>query len=135
MLTTINIITYSSITIFQNLFVPLNFVRQTFQNYFRIFFTSPFNVSPLLYPAFYLNSPICSNTLSTLQTHIYHFTVRTVLRSINPPPLLFRPCFEQSLTTHCECWWSIIYARNDSIRDKSRRIPLNQSRSPVPNEL
>lgn len=62
--------------------------------------------------------------------HIYHFTVRMVLRSINSSLFLFRPCFEQSLTSHCECWPSIIYARNDGIRDKSRRIPLNQSRSP-----
>lgn len=83
---------------------------------------SPFNVSPLLCPAFYLNSPVCSSQYSLLPRHRSIFTIslfeRYCVRSI-PLCFCFVPCFEQSLTSHCECWPSIIYARNDG-------IPLNQ---------
>lgn len=88
-----------------------------FQNYFNIF-TSPFH-RYFIHRTLYLNSSIL---------FLFHAYLPFHCSNNRPPPLLFCPCFEQSLTSHCERWPSIIYARNDG-------IPLNQSRSPVPNEL
>lgn len=123
MLTTINIITYPSISNFKTYSINISKLLSHFYVSIRRFITT---LSRFLSKFTSLSLAILS---STLQMHIYHFTVRMVLRSINSSLFLFRPCFEQSLTSHCECWPSIIYARNDGIRDKSRRIPLNQSRS------
>lgn len=124
MLTTINIITYPSISNFKTYSINISKLLSHFYVSIRRFITT---LSRFLSKFTSLSLAILS---STLQMHIYHFTVRMVLRSINSSLFLFRPCFEQSLTSHCECQPSIIYARNDGIRDKSRRIPLNQSRSP-----